>query len=104
MEMKTCPHCKTMVFASGLGNHIKSCAKKSPEERALVIERMKNYASKNLRNNVRTEPPKEGWFSAGSVNGGPGRVQITLSVDIRDLKGVLAQLIPSLSVVKVEVA
>jgi hypothetical protein len=104
MEMKTCPHCKTQVFATGLGNHVKSCVKKSPEERALVIEKMKNYASKNLRNNIRTEQPKESWISAGSVKGGPGRVQITLSVDISDLKNVLAQLIPSLSVVKVEMA
>jgi hypothetical protein len=62
---------------------------------------------RRITTNQRTLPHKGqnvGWISAGSVNGGPGRVQITLSVDISDLKTVLAQLIPSLSVVKVEVA
>lgn len=89
MQLRTCPHCKTQIRATGLGNHVKSCVKKSPQERAFVTQRIKQ---------------DQGYAPVAQVNGAGSRVQITISVDLADLKAILGLLIPNVSIDKVQVS
>jgi hypothetical protein len=97
MKSAACQYCGLEILATGHGAHVKSCAKKTPEQRALVIEKIKRYAkTKNLR------APE-----LRSLNGAPmsgGRVQVTISVDLADLKAILGLLIPNISIDKVQMS